>query len=72
MDELTGRRKLDAIRSEEVAGNVADSMEYRLALVAKVKAGEISLEDAQAQLQAAKRKAKSIGKTTRSKVFRES
>ncbi len=72
MDELTRRRKLDAIRSEEVAGNVADSMEYRLALVAKVKAGEISLEDAQAQLRAEKRKAKSIGKTTRSKVFRES
>lgn len=72
MDQLIRRRKLDSIAAAEAAGNVADSMDYRLALMAKVKAGEISLEEAQAQLKSTKRKASSIGKTTRSKLWRQS
>lgn len=72
MDELIRRRKLDSIAAAEAVGNVADSMKYRTALLARVKAGKISLEEAQAQLKSTKRKASSIGKTTQSKLWRQS
>jgi hypothetical protein len=56
-------------KEAEAAGEVADSMEVRLALMAKVHAGEITLEEAQRQLKSIKRKAKSNGQITRNQAY---
>lgn len=72
MSQETHRRKKEAIASAESSGDVADSMDYRLVLMEKVKSGEITLQQAQSQLKVTKRKAGSSGKTTRAKVYRQS
>lgn len=61
--------KRDALRNAEVNGQVADSMEVRMALMERVRKGEISLGDAQAELKRIKRGAKAAGKLTRSQAF---
>jgi len=66
------RRKRDAIKQAESEGKVADSMDYRKALMERVHSGEITLEAAQAELKRTKRNAGKNGKTTRSSVFRSS
>ncbi len=53
----------------EAAGMVADNDAVRMALVAKVKSGECTLEEVQAELKAIKRNAKKNGKVTRSQAF---
>lgn len=65
------QRRKSALREAEAAGEVADSMEVRKALMARVHSGEITLEEAQAQLKKIKRGAAAAGKTTRAKAFRE-
>lgn len=62
--------KRQAIRDAEAAGEVADSRAVRLAIVERMMRGEITLEQAQAEIKANKRGAKAAGKTTRSKVWR--
>lgn len=64
------RDKHLAVKSAESAGEIADSMEVRKALLSRVKAGEITLTDAQAELLRIKRKAKSQGLSTRAQVFK--
>lgn len=59
------------VKAEEAAGNIADSMDVRIALMNKVHAGEISLADAQAQLKKIKRNAKANGMKTRAQAFNE-
>jgi len=71
MKQETSLRKKMAVREAEKAGNVADSMEVRMALIARVHAGEITLEQAQAELKKIKAYALKNGKTTRSSVFRK-
>jgi hypothetical protein len=66
--ELRARRA--AQDEAEAEGRVADSHEYRLALMARVRAGEITLEQAQAELASVKRNAKKNGQVTRNQVFR--
>ena len=66
--ELHARRQ--AQRDAEATGRVADSMEVRRALMERVHSGEITLEDAQAQLKRLKTKAKSNGQITRNQAFR--
>jgi hypothetical protein len=61
--------KNDARNAAEAAGQVADSMDVRLALVAKVASGEITLAEAQAELKKIKSNAKKNGKITRSQAF---
>lgn len=51
-------------KDQEEAGNVADSTDVRMALMQRLHAGEISLEDAQAELKKIKRNAKRNGKLT--------
>lgn len=65
------QRKREAVNTAQASGKVADSMEVRLALMARVHAGEITLEAAQAELARIKRGAKAAGMTTRAKAFRE-
>jgi hypothetical protein len=61
--------KRDALKKAEADGLLADSMEVRIALMARVHSGEITLEQAQAELKRIKRGAKAAGKTTRSQAF---
>ena len=60
----------DAARKADAGGRVADSMEVRMALVKRMEAGEITLEQMQAELAAIKRSAKKSGKVTRAQAWR--
>lgn len=59
-----------ALKEADTSGQVADSMEVRKALMDRVHKGEITLEQAQAELAKIKRGAKAAGKVTRSQAFR--
>lgn len=72
MDPWVSSRKRDAVKKAEAEGKVADSMEYRLALMERVHKGEITLEQAQTELKKVKRNAKKNGMTTRNSVFVQS
>ncbi len=61
--------KRRAMQSAEDSGQVADSGEIRLALMLRVKSGEITLAQAQAELKKIKREAKKNGQITRSQAF---
>lgn len=67
----SGMRKRRALNEAEAAGEVADSMEVRKALIARMEAGELTLEQVQAELKRIKRGAKARGLVTRSQAFRE-
>lgn len=66
----TRMRKVLALSHSEAAGEVADSMEVRRALMARVHSGEITLQAAQAELAKIKSGAKKAGKVTRSQAYR--
>lgn len=61
--------KKEALKQAEAAGQVADSMEVRSALMARVDSGEITLAQAQDELKRIKRGAKAAGKVTRNQAF---
>jgi hypothetical protein len=67
-DEIV-RAKFANQRRAEAAGQVADSLDVRMAIVARVNSGEISLESAQKELKNIKRNAKKNGKITRNQAF---
>ena len=69
MDEITRHRKLEAVRKAENEGIVADSMEVRTALLARMDAGELTLEQVQSELKKIQRNAKKNGKITRNQAF---
>ena len=62
--------KRAALNEAEEKGLVADSKELRTALVAKMYAGEMTLEEVQAELARVKRNAKKNGQKTRSQIWR--
>ena len=64
------RDKAEAVRGAEAAGQVADSMDVRRQLLDRVNRGEISLEQAQAELAKIKRGTAATGQTTRSQAWR--
>lgn len=64
------RARLKAMRDAEASGVVADSIDVRIALMARVDSGEITLEEAQAELRRIKRGAKAAGKVTRNQAYR--
>lgn len=61
--------KRKAMKVADEAGELADSTEYRTNLVKRIDAGEITLEEAQAELKKVKRNAKKNGLITRSQAF---
>lgn len=74
MSRLTFERAMEkkrALRAAEAAGQVADSHSVRLAIMARVRSGEITLAQAQAELKQIQAKAQSIGLKTRAQSFRE-
>lgn len=66
-----GDRKLAAVREAESAGQVADSIEVRKALIARMNTGELTLEEVQAELKTIQRSAKKSGQITRAQAYRE-
>lgn len=64
-----GIEKMQAMKDAEQAGQVADSMDVRMALMERVDKGEITLEQAQAELKKIKSGAKKRGLVTRSQAF---
>ncbi|WP_332774226.1 hypothetical protein [Pseudomonas sp. ESBL1] len=66
-------RRLDkrvALQIAEEQGLVADSTEFRQALVAKLQSGEMTLDQVQEGLRKVKREAKKNGKKTRDQIWR--
>lgn len=61
--------KRDAVKAAEATGSVADSMDVRMALMRRVHSGEITLEQAQAELKKIKSGAKKRGMVTRQQAF---
>ncbi len=55
----------------EASGQVADSTAVRIALIERINRGDLTLEQAQAELAQIKHTAKSRGLTTRASVWRE-
>lgn len=64
------RLRREALRQAEARGEVADSMDVRKALMARVHSGEITLEQAQSGLSRIKRDAKKAGKVTRDQALK--
>ncbi|MDO1495775.1 hypothetical protein HND72_14440 [Pseudomonas putida] len=66
-------RRLDkrvALQIAEEQGVVADSTEFRQALVAKLQSGDMTLSQVQEELRKVKRDAKRNGKKTRAQIWR--
>jgi hypothetical protein len=61
--------KFKSLEEAEKQGKVADSLEVRIALLARVKAGEITLSHAQDELKKIKRNAKKNGMITRTQAY---
>lgn len=63
--------KRAACNEAEAAGQVADSGAVRLALMQRVHSGEITLDQAQAELKKIKRDGKKAGLMTRSQAYNQ-
>lgn len=66
-------RRMDkrvALQIAEDQGLVADSTEFRQALVVKLEAGEMTLDQVKEELRKVKREAKKNGKKTRDQIWR--
>jgi polysaccharide deacetylase 2 family uncharacterized protein YibQ len=57
------------LRNAEAAGQVADSLAVRVALIERMRAGELTLEQVQKELKRIKRNAKRNGQVTRAKAY---
>lgn len=74
MGRLSFERAMEkkrARRAAEAAGQVADSHSARLAIMARIKSGEITLAQGQSELRQLQAKAQSIGMKTRAQAFNE-
>jgi hypothetical protein len=63
--------KRQFVKHADTAGQIADSMDVRLALMARVHSGEITLEEAQKQLKKIQGGAKAKGLMTRAQAYNE-
>lgn len=70
MDYFEHKRRLDHQKVREADGAVADSMDVRKVLIAKMNAGEMTLAEVQAELARIKRGAKKAGQITRAQTYR--
>ena len=61
--------KRQNLKQCEANGEVADSLDVRMALMEKVTSGECTLKEVQAELKKIKRNAKKNGKITRTQAF---
>jgi predicted nuclease with TOPRIM domain len=70
MTRPTPRERFQWVRTLEAEGKVADSLDVRRALLERMKAGELTLEEVQQRLKRIKREAKVHGQVTRSQAYR--
>ncbi|MDX8000809.1 hypothetical protein FE394_16850 [Xenorhabdus sp. Reich] len=63
--------KRNHLKNCEETGIIADSIDVRIAIMSRVKSGEITLEQAQTELKKIKRNAKKNGMKTRAQAWRE-
>lgn len=63
--------KRAAVKESEASGQVADSMDVRMALMARVHSGEITLTEAQSHLKKIQRDAAKSGLLTREQAFNQ-
>ena len=68
-DYFEHARRVEHQKKAEAEGRVADSMEVRLALMARFHAGEMTLPEVQAELKRIQRGAKKAGKITRAQAY---
>lgn len=71
MDYFRAAEKRAAVRQAEAAGEVADSLDVRLALIERAKAEGWDTERLQTELKRIKRGAKAAGKKTRAQAWRD-
>jgi hypothetical protein len=69
-DIFKHRDSVEAQKKAEGEGRVADSMDVRLALIARMNAGELTLDQVQDELKRIKRGAKKSGQITRAQAYR--
>lgn len=69
-DYFEHKSRLEAVKEAEESGRVADSMEVRKQLIDRMKAGEITFDQMQAELKQIKRNAKKQGKVTRGQAYK--
>lgn len=72
MDYFKHSAKCESVRQAEAAGEVADSMDVRKALMERFHAGELTLDQVKAELTRIKRNAKKNGQVSRASVYRHS
>lgn len=72
MDIFEAQARKRAVAEAENNGEVADSMSVRLALMARVHSGEITLAQAQDELKRIQRGVRNKGQITRSQAWGES
>ena len=65
-------RKRSALDKADATGEIADSMKVRGEIMCRIHAGEITLEEGQAELKKIKRNAKKKGQLTRSQKWNRS
>lgn len=63
--------KKRALKADESAGKVADSHSVRLEIMSRVKGGQITLAQAQAELKLIQKKAQSIGLMVREQSYKQ-
>lgn len=68
-DYFEHKRRVEHQAAREREGAVADSMDVRLALIKRMDAGELTLEQVQAELARIRRGAKKAGKITRAQAY---
>jgi hypothetical protein len=74
MGRLSFERAMEKKRAQkraEAAGEVADSQSVRLEIMARIKSGEMTLAQGQAELKKIQDNAKRIGLKTRLQAFKE-
>ena len=64
------RAKQEELKRAEAAGEVADSLEVRMALLKRMEAGELTGEQVKAELASIKRGAHKAGKVSREEAYR--
>ncbi len=69
MDAWKRQDKRSEVKRSEEAGEVADSLEVRKALLRRVDSGEITLAESQKEHRKIKRNAKKAGKVTRNQAW---
>lgn len=69
MDYFEHKKRRRYIEQAEKEGRVADSLEVRMNLIARVKAGKITFNEMQEELERIKRNAKKNGQVTRAQAY---